>query len=363
MFGDAFRGRRVFVTGDTGFKGAWLCQWLARLGADVVGVALPPDTSPNLFSILKLSDAVRHHDVDVRSAVAVAMLMDEVKPSFVIHLAAQPLVRRSYREPIETFAINVMGTAHVLEAVRQCPSVEATLIATTDKVYENRGWPWAYRENDALGGRDPYSASKAAAENVVASYRHSFFATGRPVVVARAGNVIGGGDWAEDRLVPDIVRAIVAGKPVELRHPRAVRPWQHVLDALSGYLQLLARASSTSLEANAFNFGPEETEAVDVGMLAKRFCEVMGQGDVVEQPDPSAPSEARHLRLDSTLARFHLGWRPVWSTDDAIARTAAWYRCVLDEGEAPAVALLNRQLDEYATAAASLGVPWARRTK
>lgn len=362
MFGDAYRGRRVLVTGDTGFKGAWLCRWLTRLGAEVVGAALPPDTNPSLFEALKLGDSITHHDVDIRDADAVAALVANARPDLVIHLAAQPLVRRSYRAPVETFATNVMGTAHLLDAVRHCPSVLATLVVTTDKVYENRGWLWPYRENDTLGGHDPYSASKAAAELVVSSYRRSFFGTGGPVVVARAGNVIGGGDWAEDRIIPDIVRAIIATKPVELRNPRAVRPWQHVLDALSGYLQLLSLASSSpSVGHDAFNFGPDDATPVDVGALVRRFCVVMGRGSVVEKPDPSAPHEAQDLRLDSTLARRHLGWRPAWSTDDAITRTAAWYRSCVDDGAAAAAALLDEQIDDYA-AAAALDVPWAKGT-
>ncbi|HEY1100111.1 MAG TPA: CDP-glucose 4,6-dehydratase, partial [Myxococcota bacterium] len=328
-FGDFYRGRRVLLTGDTGFKGAWLARWLELLGADVVGLALPADTTPALTHVLGLRERLPCFDVDIRDERAVVDVFASAQPELVMHLAAQPLVRASYRAPVDTFATNVMGTAHVLEAIRTTSSVRAALVVTTDKVYENRQWPWPYREHDALGGHDPYSASKAAAEIVVASYRRSFFADGPRVVVARAGNVIGGGDWAAERLVPDIVRAIGAEVAVELRHPDAVRPWQHVLDANAGYLHLLWRVATSTLAEHAFNFGPDDDVPLTVGVLAQRFVDVFGRGRVVERRDASAPHEAHLLRLDSSLARSVLGWRPAWSTATTLTRTAEWYRCHL----------------------------------
>lgn len=366
-FGGVFAGTRVLVTGDTGFKGAWLCRWLHRLGAEVTGLALPPDTAPSLHVIARVAHHTNHHDVDIRDAAAVAAVIGEARPEVIIHMAAQPLVRRSYRAPLDTFAVNVMGTAHVLEAARGQSSVRATLVVTTDKVYEHRGDGRPHKESDALGGHDPYSASKAAAELVVASYRRSYFQpAGCPLVVARAGNVIGGGDFAEDRIVPDVFRALVAGQPVELRNPSAVRPWQHVLDALSGYLRLLEVALSApaalpaALPECAFNFGPDDGATIDVGTLAQRFCHELGRGEVVHRPQAQAPHEAQELRLDVGLARRALLWQPVWSTDMAIAETARFYRVFLDEGPEAAAALLEQQLSEYESAAARRGLAWAR---
>jgi CDP-glucose 4,6-dehydratase len=361
-FAGTFRGCRVLVTGDTGFKGAWLCHWLVRLGADVTGLALPPDTQPNLFDDINLRRVMRHRDVDVRDAAAVREIVKNAAPEFVFHLAAQPLVRRSYREPVETFAVNVMGTVNILDAALRCATTRGILVVTTDKVYENKGESRAFQETDRLGGHDPYSASKAAAEFAVASYRHALFPSGPPIVVARAGNVIGGGDWAEDRLVPDIMRALSTERPVELRHPRAVRPWQHVLDALSGYLLLLARVSEGPIGADAFNFGPDEDEAVDVGALAHRLCAAIGRGSVIEKPDSAGLREASSLMLDSSLARTLLGWQPVWDTQEAIARTATWYRAYLDEGARAASDLLDKQLVDYVSAANERGFDWVGAT-
>lgn len=362
-FGGVFGGTRVLVTGDTGFKGAWLCRWLHRLGAEITGLALPPDTTPSLHSIARVGDHTRHHDVDIRDGAAVAAVVAETQPEVVIHMAAQPLVRRSYREPVDTFAGNVMGTAHVLEAVRQHSTVRAALVVTTDKVYASRDDGRPHMESDPLGGHDPYSASKAAAELVASSYRRSYFVpVGRPLVVARAGNVIGGGDFAEDRIVPDIIRAIGAGRPVELRNPHALRPWQHVLDALSGYLRLLevALSSPATLSDHAFNFGPDDGAKIDVGTLAQRFCDQMGRGAVVLRPDDKAPHETQELRLDVSLARRALLWQPLWNTDEAIAQTASFYRVFLDDGPDAASALLEQQIADYEEAATRCGVAWAR---
>jgi len=343
---ESFRGRRVLVTGHTGFKGSWLSLWLTKLGARVAGYALQPPTSPILFELLRLERDVDHTVGDVRDFAALAAAFARVKPEVVFHLAAQPLVRRSYREPRETFDTNVGGTVNVLEAIRQTSSVEAAVIVTSDKCYENREWLLGYRESDPMGGHDPYSASKGAAELVVAAYRSSFFApgaSGRPVAVAsaRAGNVIGGGDFAEDRIIPDAVRAIESEQPLEVRNPGSTRPWQHVLDPLGGYLTLAGRLLREPEGASeAFNFGPELSGVATVRALVDRFHAEMGCGRLrdVSKRQRNAPHEARLLRLSCDKAHHVLGWRPVFTTDEAITHTAAWYRQVLLEGKRAAVA-------------------------
>jgi CDP-glucose 4,6-dehydratase len=362
-FAGAFAGQRVLVTGDTGFKGAWLCAWLRRLGADVWGCGLAPETTPSLFDVLSLADNITHRNVDVRNADAVRAFISEAQPTYVFHLAAQALVRRSYEDPVVTFATNVMGTAHVLEAIRHTPSVRVAIIVTTDKVYENQGWHWAYRETDALGGHDPYSASKAAAEMVVSSYRRSYFEHGPLVVSARAGNVVGGGDWAPDRLVPDLVRALEEERPLELRNPRATRPWQHVLDASSGYLHLAARlfGDAKLVAHGAWNFGPDDAEPIPVAALAEMLARAFGRGAIVDVEDATAPHEARDLRLDSSAARRLLGWRPAWATVETVNRTAQWYSTLLREGPQAAAVLTPVQIDDYTAAAVGLA-SWAPRT-
>lgn len=343
-----FRGKTVLVTGHTGFKGAWLSEWLLRLGASVVGFALPPDQSPSLYSLLGLSERMRSVLSDVRDLPALERVLAETRPEIVLHLAAQPLVRRSYREPVATFSTNVMGTAHLLEAARHTDSVRSIVIVTSDKCYENVGVPRGYRESDAMGGHDPYSASKGAAEIVTAAYRRSFFSEpGRAgVASARAGNVIGGGDWSEDRLVPDLVRGIARGEPVVIRNPASIRPWQHVLEPLSGYL-MLARALYEEPQrfSDGFNFGPAEAE-LPVGELARRFVATLGRGKLAPPPSGEQPHEAALLLLDSTKAREVLGWAPRLDIDDTVALTADWY-AEHQKDAASARAVTERQLASY----------------
>jgi CDP-glucose 4,6-dehydratase len=331
----AYAGRRVLVTGHTGFKGGWLCEWLLGLGAEIHGFALPPE-SPSLFTALDLERRMRHHIVDIRDASALHAKIGALRPEFVFHLAAQPLVRLSYREPIETFATNTLGTAHLLEGIRLGGFPCTVVAVTTDKCYENDGRPRAFREGDPLGGHDPYSASKAAAEVVVAAYRDSFFAREGKVALAsaRAGNVIGGGDWAEDRLVPDAMRALRAGKSIPVRNPNFTRPWQHVLEPLGGYLLLGARleaartfgnADDLGKLAGAFNFGPSSEANRSVREVVEKILEYWpGTWKPAEQEEhlPEAPL----LSLAIDKARETLGWQPRWDFAETVARTVAWYR-------------------------------------
>lgn len=357
MFGDTYRRRRVLVTGHTGFKGSWLCLWLQALGAEVTGVALNPPSEPSHWDLLALS--LKDHRVDIRDEAAVRCIFEETRPEIVFHLAAQPLVRRSYREPIATWATNVMGTANVLEAVRRTPDVSAAVIVTTDKCYENREWPWPYRERDRLGGHDPYSASKAGAELVTESYRNAFFQHRLVplLATARGGNVIGGGDWSEDRLIPDLVRSLLNDEPLIIRSPRATRPWQHVLDCLSGYLLLGQRLlEGDGKYAEAWNFGPDQQVNPTVEeVLSNLAGEWPGlRWKVTSSPQPH---EAGLLQLDSAKAKMNLGWRPVWNSDDAFHRTAVWYRSWLDRGEVTSGA----DLAAYVADAGAAGLGWAQR--
>lgn len=315
-------GRRVLVTGDTGFKGAWLALWLTELGATVVGLANGVPTEPSLWEAAGVDEVVEHHEGDVRDAARVAEVVAAARCDVVFHLAAQPMVRRSYAEPAETYATNVMGTVHVLDAVRRADSVRVCVIVTSDKCYENREWPWGYREDEPLGGHDPYSSSKGAAELVTAAYRSSFFDTDGTAAIAsaRAGNVIGGGDWGEDRLVPDIYRAVAAGEPVRIRNPHAIRPWQHVLNPLSGYLRLAERAFADRTLAKAYNFGPPDDDVRPVGWIVQQLAVAS------EHDDGPHPHEAHWLKLDSSLARTTLGWSPAWDLEAALRHTADWYR-------------------------------------
>ena len=315
----AYRGKRVLVTGHTGFKGGWLSLWLRELGALVTGFALPPDTTPSLFEAARIAELVTHVEGDVRNLAAVRAAFEKCAPDHVFHLAAQPLVRRSYREPLLTLETNVIGTANVLEAARAKPC--RVVIVTSDKCYYNeRSKPFA--EDDALGGHDLYSASKAAAEIVTAAYRRSF---DLDVASARAGNVIGGGDWCEDRLIPDAVRALTRGAPIPVRNPRSTRPWQHVLDPLYGYLVLGGRK-----DRDAFNFGPEGAHAVQE--VIERLLARWDEGRWEDRHDPAAPHEAPALQLATDKARSVLGWQPRWDFDTAISRTAEWYKRY-DRGE------------------------------
>jgi CDP-glucose 4,6-dehydratase len=321
-------GRRVLVTGDTGFKGGWLSLWLTEMGAEVVGFADAVPTEPSLWEAAGVGAFVEHHAGDVRDAARVAEVVGAARAEVVFHLAAQPMVRRSYAEPAETFATNLMGTVHVLDALRGAGGSDARVcvVVTTDKVYDNREWPWGYREDEPLGGRDPYASSKAAAELATAAYKASFFGAGDACAIAsaRAGNVIGGGDWGEDRLVPDIFRAVAAGRPVRIRNPHAIRPWQHVLNPLSGYLVLAERAWRDRSLAQAYNFGPSDDDVRPVGWVVEQLA-------VHSEIDPGPhPHEAHWLKLDSSLARTTLGWSPTWDLADGLRATADWYRAHRD---------------------------------
>lgn len=325
--------KRVLITGHTGFKGGWLSLVLASRGAKITGIALEPETNPNFFTATGVASAVDSRLVDVRDREELLQVFDETRPEIVFHLAAQPLVRRSYAQPVETFAVNVMGTAHVLEAVRRVGSASVVVVITTDKCYENREWHWAYRENDPLGGHDPYSASKAASEMVAAAYRSSFFGpasrSGKGILLAtaRAGNVIGGGDWSEDRLIPDMVRAFSEGKPVVIRNPRAVRPWQHVLEPVEAYVHLAGKLwAKQDQYASAWNFGPELADAIPVGEVVKLFAEMWGNGACWEMDSQPHVHEAGLLRLDCSKAALELGWVPRLRIRDALALTANWYQ-------------------------------------
>jgi len=330
-----YSGKRVLVTGHTGFKGAWLCEWLLGLGADVHGLALPP-LKPSLFETLALAGRIHHNALDIRDAAALAEKMREMRPDFIFHLAAQALVRASYREPVPTFATNTLGTTHLLEAVRVSALPCAIVVVTTDKCYENDGRARSFKESDPLGGHDPYSASKAAAEIVVASYRDSFFSHGADVALAsaRAGNVIGGGDWAEDRLVPDCVRALSEGKPIPVRNPDFTRPWQHVLEPLGGYLLLGARleearrkksAAEIARFAQAFNFGPEPAANRSVRDLVDEVLRHW-PGSWEQVPQEKHLKEAPLLSLAIDKARETLGWRPRWDFAETVRQTVSWYR-------------------------------------
>jgi CDP-glucose 4,6-dehydratase len=314
------------LTGHTGFKGAWLTLWLARLGARVTALALEPAAQPNLFSLAQVGALCDSHIGDIRHSAPVLAAVQAAQPEVVLHLAAQALVRQGYRAPLDTFSTNVMGTAKVLDALRGVPSVRVAVVVTTDKVYRNRGTPYPYREDDALGGHDPYSASKAAAEIVTASYRDAFLAAqGVAVATARAGNVIGGGDWSEDRLIPDAVRAWQAGATLQVRRPQAVRPWQHVLEPLAAYLRLAEALWRDPALAGGFNFGPHTHEAASVGSVIGLAREAFGRGDTELGDGLDGPHEAAWLALEVAHARNQLGVQPRWGLRQAVARTMAWY--------------------------------------
>lgn len=328
-----WRGKRVLVTGHTGFKGGWLALWLQQLGADVTGIALPAPTDPSLFEAAHVAEGMRSLTGDIRDLAAVERAMRDHKPEVVLHLAAQALVRESYADPVGTYATNVMGTVHVLEAARRAGTVRALVVVTSDKCYKNLEWPWGYREQDELGGRDPYSNSKSCAELVSDAYRQAF--DGPAIATARAGNVIGGGDWAADRLVPDAVRAAARGAPLELRNPDAVRPWQHVLEPLGGYLLLAERLwHDRTAHAEAWNFGPAEDDSRPVAWVAEHVQRRFDpDGPKWRQAGGTQPHEARTLRLDCAKARTRLGWQPRTDISVALDWTVTWYRAHQDGGD------------------------------
>lgn len=349
--GHFWPGKRVFLTGHTGFKGGWLALWLRRLGAQVTGYSLEPPTRPNLFELACVARNVDSVIGDVRDYDRLARAMRSARPEVVFHLAAQPLVRQSYVDPRGTYATNVLGTVNLLEAVRSTPGVRAALIVTSDKCYENREPTSGYRETDRLGGHDPYSSSKACAELVTQSFRDAFFSSPgdgalAAIASARAGNMIGGGDWAEDRLIPDCVRAALERRPVRIRHPGAVRPWQHVLDPLDGYLRLAERlAQDGRAWAEAWNFGPEEADARTVRWLVERFAQRWGASASWEPDRQTHPVETTMLTLDSSKARQRLGWRPAWHIEQALERTVAWYKTHASGGDLLAFTLA--QIEEF----------------
>jgi CDP-glucose 4,6-dehydratase len=341
-------GRRVFLTGHTGFKGSWLSLWLQSMGADVTGYALAPEPGGrSLFELARVGDGMRSVIADLRDAEVLARELKAARPDIVIHMAAQALVRESYAVPLETYAVNVMGTAHLLDAVRHATGVRAVVSVTTDKCYENREWAWGYRETDHLGGFDPYSSSKAAAELVTAAYRSSFFNPalhaqhGVAIATARAGNVIGGGDWARDRLVPDIMAALGGGEPVRIRNPEAIRPWQHVLEPLSGYLRLAEALASPDGAgfAEAWNFGPADDDAQPVQWIVEQLLERWGDSPGWTRDATPQPHEAHYLKLDCSKARSRLGWTPHWNLATAIAAIVDWQRAVASGGDARAITL------------------------
>ncbi len=346
---ESWRGRRVLVTGHTGFKGSWLSLWLDALGAEVTGFALPPPTRPSLFEAARIAELIHHVEGDVRDAAAVRAVVEHARPEVIFHLAAQPLVRLSYDEPVETYATNVMGTVHLLEAARTVPGVAAIVCVTSDKCYENREWIWPYRENDPMGGHDPYSSSKGCAELVVAAYRNSYFNTSGPMLASvRAGNVIGGGDWAAERLVPDLVRAFEVEQAPVIRSPDAVRPWQHVLEALGGYLLIAERLLDGEARfADAWNFGPADDDARPVSWIVDRMRAAWGEGAGAALADTGPrPHEAGLLRLDCSKARAALGWRPALTLEHALDWIVAWHKATGAGDDARAVTL--SQIGDYA---------------
>ena len=331
MVTDFWKGKKVLVTGHTGFKGSWLCLWLQSLGAEVTGYALAPPSNPSLFEEARVAQGMVSLHGDIRDPEQMNRAMAGFQPEVVIHMAAQSLVRHSYLNPVETYATNVMGTVNVLEAVRQTASVRAAVIVTSDKCYENREWVWGYRENEAMGGYDPYSNSKGCAELVTSAYRQSFFRDGSAAVAsARAGNVIGGGDWAADRLVPDMVRAVADRRPVPIRNPHAIRPWQHVLEPLSGYLLLAQKLyEDGTAYAEGWNFGPREDDARPVQWIADQFTGLWGEGASWVLDGAEHPHEAHYLKLDCSKARMRLDWQPKWSLETSLRKIVAWQKAHL----------------------------------
>ena len=350
--------KKVFITGHTGFKGSWLSLWLQQLGAEVIGYALPPPTQPSLFKVVQVEKSMTSIIGDIRDGVLLTNAMRQAEPDIVIHMAAQPLVRKSYVDPVVTYSTNVMGTVQLLEAVRQTPSVRAVVNVTTDKCYENKEWVWGYRENEPMGGFDPYSSSKGCAELVTAAYRNSFFNTVRhgehqvALASARAGNVIGGGDWADDRLIPDVLRAIESGQSVKIRNPQATRPWQYVLEPLKGYLVLAEKLyTEGSAFAEAFNFGPAEEDAKPVQWIVEQLTHSWGDGASWQLEGGTHPHEAHYLKLDCSKARLKLGWKPHWNLAQALQAIIVWHRAHIAHKSSTAMrSICLQQIKEYSQA-------------
>jgi CDP-glucose 4,6-dehydratase len=368
-FSHAYDGKRVLVTGHTGFKGAWLCEWLLQLGAQVIGYALAPPTEPSLFNVLGLASRLTDVRADIRDLVTFESALRTARPDYVFHLAAQSLVRPSYAQPMETYAVNVMGTVNVLEAVRRAGRACTVVVVTTDKCYENREWARGYSEDDPLGGYDPYSSSKAAAELVTAAYRRSFFSA-QPAAVqlasARAGNVIGAGDWAVDRLIPDCIRSLQKGEEIPVRSQVATRPWQHVLEPLSGYLWLGARLTPTGQPAgegdalrSAFNFGPRVESNRTVADVVREVLKHW-PGRWVDRSDPGAVHEAKLLHLSTARAERELSWRPTWNFEQTVARTVEGYRFLATHPPTDAAAFVRGQISQYVEAATAANLAWSK---
>ncbi|MFA6902686.1 MAG: CDP-glucose 4,6-dehydratase [Gallionellaceae bacterium] len=349
---DFWRDKRILMTGHTGFKGSWLSLWLQSLDAQVIGYALAPPTNPSLFDAAKVGSGMTSIIGDIRDLDKLRNVFAEHQPEVVIHMAAQPLVRYSYIEPVETYSTNVMGTVNLLEAVRSTKSVKAVVNVTSDKCYENREWVWGYRENEAMGGYDPYSSSKGCAELVASAYRNSYFHPdkyehhGVAIASARAGNVIGGGDWAGDRLIPDILRAIAENKPVDIRNPNAIRPWQHVLEPLSGYLQLAQKLyTEGSTFAEGWNFGPNDEDAKPVQWIVEKLTQSWGEGASWIVDDKIHPHEAHYLKLDCSKAKTRLNWHPRWHLEDTLNAIIEWHRAYRDSKDMRALSL--HQIQQY----------------
>lgn len=349
---DFWRSKKVFITGHTGFKGSWISLWLHSLGAEVTGYALKPPTEPCLYNLCNIEELVGSTIDDIRNGDALKSALLAASPEIVIHMAAQPLVRDSYKNPVDTYSINVIGTVNLLEAVRACKSVKAVINITTDKCYENKEWDWGYRENEPLGGYDPYSSSKACSELVTGAYRSSFFNPmdyarhGVAVATARAGNVIGGGDWARDRLIPDCVRALLNGEKIAIRNPKAMRPWQHVLEPLSGYMVLAQRLCEDGPRyAEAWNFGPDDRDAKPVEWIVQRLCEKWGGNASYKVDKGEHPHEAHYLKLDCSKAKAEIGWHPSWSLEKAIDSIIDWTKAYKENKDLRGKCI--EQIEEY----------------
>lgn len=354
--GNFWLGKKVFITGHTGFKGSWLCLWFSTLGADITGYALQPPTQPNMYGLCIINELMTSIIGDVRDIEHLTKSMLEAKPEIVIHMAAQPLVRNAYQNPVETYAINVLGTVHLLEAVRKCNSVKVVINITTDKCYENKEWLWGYRENEPLGGYDPYSNSKACSELVTASYRSSFFNPieyeqhGVAIASARAGNVIGGGDWAADRLIPNCLDALLKNEKIVIRSPYAIRPWQHVLEPLSGYLLLAQKLYEAGAGfGEGWNFGPNDCDARPVEWVVIKLCQLWGNHAAYEVDKTFHPHEAHHLKLDCSKARSRLQWSPRWNLEHTLVKIIEWIQAYQHQSNMRDISV--RQILEYSTSA------------